>query len=228
MRDRLVIFDCDGTLADAFPWYDSVFDQVATRYRFRRLEGAEREALRDLDAHTVLARLGVARWKLPFIARHVRALKARSLGQIGLFPGIADLLQHLAARGITLAIVSSDSERNVRTILGSSERHVRHFACGASLLGKRAKFRHVLRAAGARPNDALCIGDEIRDLDAARSLGLAFGGVTWGFATADALSARRPDILFSAPADIARYLAPQRPGAVPSSDPIRPLGAVLP
>jgi phosphoglycolate phosphatase len=203
VRYKLLIFDFDGTLADSYPWFESVFNDVATRYRFRQVDESEREVLRSLDARAFLASLGVPRWKLPLIARHMRALKTGSLDQIELFPGVDSMLHQLVASGVTLAIVSSDSETNIRKVLGPTARLFAHYACSASLFGKRPKIRRVLRDAKVKPDEALCIGDEIRDLEAARAMGIAFAAVTWGFARADALAAQGPDMLFTAVEDIA-------------------------
>ena len=47
---------------------------------------------------------------------------------------------------------------------------------------------------------------ELRDLDAARANGIAFGAVSWGFTTREALAARVPEFLFDAPGEIARAI----------------------
>jgi phosphoglycolate phosphatase len=207
VRYKLLIFDFDGTLADSYPWFESVFNDVATRYGLRRVHESEREALRALDSRAFLATLGVPRWKLPLIARHMRALKTGSLDQIELFPGVDSMLHQLVASGVTLAIVSSDTEANIRQVLGPTSALFAHYACSASLFGKRPKIRKVLRDARVKPYEALCIGDEIRDLEAARAMGVAFAAVTWGFARGDALAARGPDMLFTAVEDIAQRVA---------------------
>lgn len=189
MTYRLVIFDFDGTLADSQPWFESVVNDVGERYGFRRIDFSEREFLRRLDAREFMAHLGVPRWKLPFIARHMRALKTESLDEIPLFSGVESLLRDLSAAGVELAIVSSDTEANVRRVLGPANAALfKDFACSASLLGKPAKFRRVLRRAGVQPGDALAIGDEIRDAQAARATGIAFAAVGWGYAAPDALA----------------------------------------
>ena len=43
---RLVIFDFDGTLADSFPWVLRAMDDVADRFKFRRVREGELEELR--------------------------------------------------------------------------------------------------------------------------------------------------------------------------------------
>jgi phosphoglycolate phosphatase-like HAD superfamily hydrolase len=77
MRYRLVIFDFDGTLADSFPWFLRSIDSVADRFRFRRLREGDVELLRGHGAREIIRYLGIPTWKLPFIARHMRRLKAR-------------------------------------------------------------------------------------------------------------------------------------------------------
>jgi phosphoglycolate phosphatase len=108
---------------------------------------------------------------------------------------------------MTIAVVSSNSEANVRAILGPElAGRIGCFECGASVFGKAARFRKVARRSGISPPETLCIGDEIRDLEAARRAGIAFGAAGWGFTRADALQARRPDVLFTSIEEIADRL----------------------
>lgn len=194
---RLVIFDFDGTLADSFPWFSRVFNEVASRYDFRQLSASELEALRGLSSRQVIARLGVPLWKLPLIARYMRGAMAREIDQIALFSGVDRMLRDLSARGIVLAVVTSNSYDNVLRVLGpENAARIRHFGCGAALLGKRPALRRVVKAAGVSPHEVLCIGDELRDLEAARGERLAFGAVAWGYTSPDVLESRAPDEMF--------------------------------
>ncbi len=208
MRYSLVIFDLDGTLADSFPWFLNNVNAVADRFGFRPIAADDIELLRRAGSREILQRQYVPLWKLPLIARHMRRLKAAHLDDIPLFPGVDRLLQTLAVKGIATAMVSSDSEDNVRRALGpSNAQAIAHYACGASMFGKAGKFRRVLKMAGVAPAQALCIGDEIRDLEAARKAGIAFGAVSWGYASPEALQACAPDEMFSSMDDIVRCLA---------------------
>ncbi len=200
MRPSLVIFDFDGTLADSAGWFARTLNGVARRYRFREVTRAEMEAMRDEDTRAMLARLGIARWKLPFIARHMRQLMARDIAEIDLFPGVASMLEALDRAGIAVAIVSSNAERNVRAVLGPVLSARVRFACGSSLFGKATRMKRLVRRCGAER--ALAIGDELRDLEAAKRAGIAFAAVAWGYAGAAALRARGAAPVFPTVEDV--------------------------
>ena len=203
----LVVLDFDGTLADSFAWFCSVMNGVADRYRFRRVEAHEVDALRLQGARAIVAHLGIPRWKLPFIARHMHALAARDAAQITLFSGVPAMLAGVQEAGVPLAILSSNRADTVRRVLGPENAgRIDAYACGASLFGKAQRLRALLARRGVPPERALCIGDEVRDFEAARALGCPFGAVAWGYTDAGALAALGPDHLFVEPAEITGLL----------------------
>ncbi|HEY7550869.1 MAG TPA: HAD hydrolase-like protein [Hyphomicrobiaceae bacterium] len=208
MRYALAILDLDGTLADSVPWFRGHVNDVADRFGFSRVTEADIAELRRTGPREALERLNVPRWKVPLIARHMRRLKAAHLGEIPLFPGAGAMLQALKAGGLRLALVSSDTQANARAQLGAANSALfSDFACGASLFGKAAKFRAVVGRAGIAPAGVIAIGDEVRDIEAARAAGIACGAVTWGYSAPDTLRALHPDLLFERMEDIAPSLA---------------------
>ena len=197
MRFKLIIFDFDGTLADSLGWFISISDRLADEFGFDRIDKNEVATLRRHDAATLLRLHHVPLWKLPFIAARFRKVMAEQIQMISLFPGIADLLEQLAQAGSTLAVVTSNARANVRRVLGRKGMGLlADCEGGVSIFGKRVKLRKVLRRVGIHPAQAIFIGDEIRDIEAARDAGIASGAVTWGFTDMDALRAHSPDMLF--------------------------------
>jgi phosphoglycolate phosphatase len=208
---RLVIFDFDGTLSDSGDWFLSVVDQLAARFRFRTVAPDQVEMLRHKSSREVIDFLGISRWKMPLIARHLRKLVGRNAHEIELFPGTPDLLERLADTGVRIALVTSNSEANARKILGEEHAaRIDFYACGSSLFGKAPKFRRVLKKMGIPAAQALAIGDETRDIDAAREVGMRAGSVLWGYAAEGVLAALEPDALFREPQDILDYVAAHR------------------
>lgn len=203
MKHRLIIFDFDGTLADTFAWFAGAIGRIADKYHFKKVDPSEYEIMRGLDARAVLKYLGVPLWKIPVIAGHMRMLMARDIHDISLFEGIDSLLRRLSEMGATLAVVSSNSRENVRHVLGAEVAAlVAYYECGVSVFGKEAKLKKILRQSGIPRSEAIYIGDEIRDSQAARDVGIAFGGASWGYTTAAALRAHAGDDVFARVDDI--------------------------
>jgi phosphoglycolate phosphatase len=206
MPYSLVIFDLDGTLADSFPWFRRNVNAVAKRYRFRPVDEADVEMLRHASTREILDHLEVRWWKLPLIARHMRQLKTAHAAHIPLFDGVETMLSTLASNGVMLALVSSDTEANAREKLGASAALFSDFDCSASIFGKARKFRRVVHRTGVDPRQVIAIGDETRDIEAARLAGIACGAVTWGYAAPKALIDCGPDLVFERMEQIAGAL----------------------
>jgi len=208
MKYDLALFDFDGTLADSFPWFAGVMGELADRFKFRRIDPSEHDAVRKLDAREFLRHVGLPLWKVPLVAAHVRKLQAQQIGSIAPFPGVHDLFRRLVDRGIAVGVLTSNAETNVRAVLGpAAAALVAHYDCDAPLFGKARKIRAVLRRTGADPTRTILIGDEVRDIDAARAAGVASGAVAWGYADVDALRSREPTEVFMTFDEIATRLS---------------------
>lgn len=206
-RYRLLIFDFDGTLADSGNWMIRTLNDVAGQFGLRQVSDEEVAMLRGRSSADIIRYLRVPVWKLPGIAAEMRRRVARDLDQIHLFDGVDALLQTLHARGAQLAVVSSNSEDNVRQLLGAANAaRFATFECSASMFGKAHKLRAVMKRLQIAPATTLCIGDETRDIEAAREVGAASGAVTWGYATADILRQSAPTHVFESLAQIAEIV----------------------
>jgi phosphoglycolate phosphatase len=196
-RYRLAIFDFDGTLADSLPWFSASFQDMITRFDLAPVRDDELEGLRGMSAREIMARLNVSMWQLPAIVSDMRKRKLAAASEISLFSGIPTMLADLQRLGIKTAIVSSDSEASVRQVLGPAASLIARFDCGAAMFGKHWKFQRVARRLGVKASETICIGDEIRDIEAAGAAGMDSGAVAWGYAFPAALQAAGATHLFN-------------------------------
>jgi phosphoglycolate phosphatase len=204
---KLVIFDFDGTLADSAGWFIETLPALAVRHRFHAPDAQELERLRGRPTREVLTAMRIPMWRLPAIARDLRLRAAEETHRITLFDGVADAMLVLARSAVTLGIVSSNAEAHVRAVLGAHAENVSAFACRASLLGKARLIRRVLRQTGVSASQAIYVGDELRDIAAARAAGVASAAVSWGYGHAGALGDAGPDHLLQAPSALVQLSA---------------------
>jgi len=111
LKYKLIILDFDGTLADTFPWFVKNIGAVADKYGFKHIKDEEVEELRNFDAKHMLKHVGFPMLKLPLIATHMRGLMKKEIHTIKLFDGVPEMLHKLHDAGLTLAVVSTNSQK---------------------------------------------------------------------------------------------------------------------
>jgi phosphoglycolate phosphatase len=196
MTHPFVIFDFDGTVADSFSESLLAYNRIAPRLRLRSVNEAEIPKLRCMGAGQLMQALGVPMWKLPRLMIAVRADLHDHFHAVRPFPGITESIRCLHQAGFHLAIVTSNSEENVRNFLG---RHgIEGFdtvVAGASIFGKATRLRRLIKAEHAERETSAYIGDTVPDIRAAREAGTVAVAVAWGFSAPAPLAAEAPDAL---------------------------------
>ena len=197
MTYRLAIFDFDGTLADSFPFFASVFNRLAEQHGFKRITPQMAPAFRHYSTRQIMEQLEMPAWKLPVIGKSFISLMRENAASIPLFADVDEMLAALANRGVILAIVSSNSFDNVNAILGPANAKLfSQFECGMSIFGKSSRIARVLGKAGVARSEAIYIGDQGTDADAAHSQQIAFGAVAWGYGSIESLREHSPEMEF--------------------------------
>ncbi|WP_368231666.1 HAD hydrolase-like protein [Aeromonas sp. s3] len=206
-RYDLVMFDLDGTLADSLGFFIRTHNLLSAKYHFQPIQPHEVELLRQRSPREIMDHLGLPRWKLPFVAQDFVRLMRLHGQQVCMFAGVERVLRDLHAHGLQLAVVSSNSVENCRRILG--EDLCRLMSCidgGASLFGKRTRILRVMKKLSIQPGQAIYVGDQLTDADAARAASVAFGAVCWGYGAPQALAQTSPEVTFET-VDALRLLA---------------------
>ncbi len=200
MSRKLILFDFDGTIADTFP----VFLSFAEREGFR-FDKDEIETLRDLSMREAIGRIGIPAWKLPFVAGKFHRHFRRAVGSVLLVDGMSEAIRRLRQEGYALGIVTTNSRSNVIRIL-EREGMISCFDLVFSernIFGKAGALGKIVRRFGIAPETAWYVGDEVRDMEAARAAGFSSVAVTWGFNSEKALRAAKADRIASSPTDMA-------------------------
>jgi len=191
---KLVMFDFDGTLADSYPLFIKILNRAAIKYKFKQVEKHEENDLKHCSAREIIKILEIPKWKMPFFVKYIRHNMTEKFDQVTLFEGVGNLLQDLKKQDVKLAIISTSSYQYVTNILGDENTAlIDHFQCSASPFGKSKKLKKTMKKFALKNQECLLIGDEIRDIDAARKASIPIGVVSWGYTHIDALNNQNPD-----------------------------------
>lgn len=199
--DKWIIFDFDGTLADTVDAGIDTINFFAKRYGFRPVSKEDYPRLRDLSSREMLKAVGVSLWKLPFLARSVRKKFAAEIPKQKLFFGITSVLTQMKQQGYHLAILTTNSEANIAAF--SVQNNLKDLFelvhAEKGLFNKGRRLKKLLRKHRIDARKTIYVGDETRDIDAAREAGVKSMAVTWGVNSKAVLQAHHPDFLIDKP-----------------------------
>ena len=205
MTYKLAIFDFDGTLADTFPWIISIFSHLANEHHMEKITDSQLEEFKSQGVRKLIHKYKFPVWKIPMIAKDVQTRMSEDIHQISLFEDIEKVLKDLSKNGVQLALVSSNEINNIKKVLGEEVTSLfSFFECGVSMYSKQSKFKKIVRASGIHEDQTLCIGDEIRDIQAAHRANIPFGAVAWGYTNIETLLTYHPQEVFHSVFDIYR------------------------
>jgi len=185
---KAVLFDLDGTLADTAP------DLAAAVNRLRADQGLEPMPLAQLRPFAsagarglVHAGFGVKPGDDEYDALREAFLefyRERPCVDTRLFPGIAELLQEFARRAIPWGVVTNKATRFTDRIIATLKLAPACVVCGDTTPHLKPHPAPMLLAAEqlALPaKDCVYLGDDLRDIQAARAAGMRAVAVDWGY-----------------------------------------------
>jgi phosphoglycolate phosphatase len=194
--NRLVIFDCDGTLVDSGRTIHRALDTTFRAHNLVCPPRHEAQKVIGLSLEQAMAALApeadaatlAETYKGNFIAM-------RGAGEVEepLFDGILDLLDALEEDGWLLGIATGKSLRGLNHCLeshGLTRRFVTLQTADNNPSKPHPGMAHTAMAeVGAMPKETLFIGDTAWDMGCARSAGCVAVGAAWGYHTPEELLA---------------------------------------
>lgn len=201
-----VIFDFDGTLADTFVTSIRIFEKLTKKVEPYTPDDIMR--LRGLTAFHVVRELRIKPWRMPWLLVRGRAMMRRDMETVVVFDGIEDVLEQLRIQGTAVYIISSNSPGNIRKLLQvhGLEAYFKHIYGNVGLFGKAKMLRRVIARNHLDTGNTYYVGDEGRDIEAAKRVGVKSVAVTWGYNSAELLEKHRPHAVVGTPRELAELL----------------------
>jgi HAD superfamily hydrolase (TIGR01549 family) len=206
-NQKVAIFDFDGTLADVADLLQELYNDEAKRRGWPKITRIEYKRLRRGTLKQAIAWVGVKPWQLPGLLRAGRKSFRAKSQSVKLFPGTIKLINQLESEGWKIYILSSNSSKTIKQILKRNKVDNRvHVLKRPTIFGKASSIKNLLRTRRYKKNNVFLIGDEVRDIEAAKKSGINSIAVTWGLQDASVLKSYKPQLLASTPKQIKSYL----------------------
>jgi phosphoglycolate phosphatase len=218
---RLVVFDCDGTLVDS---QHVIVDAMRAAFRANGLEEPLAEAVRrvvglslEYAVAALLPEAGPATWTAVAESYRTawRELRAMPGFREPLYPGARDLLLGLDRDGFLLGIATGKGRRGLETVLT-------HHGLRALFITLQtaddnpskphpAMLERAMGETGSRPAETVFVGDTTFDAEMARSAGVRFIGVAWGYHPPEALAAAGAERILESFTELPPLVLPRTP-----------------
>jgi 2-phosphoglycolate phosphatase len=209
MRSNAILFDFDGTLAD------TAADLSRALNRLRTARGLPELPLEALRPHASSGARGLIGAGLGILPDHpefkllrdafLEHYAAEICVDTRLFPGMPELLAALEARSLRWGIVTNKSTRLTRMVVRALglEARAACMVCGDTtphLKPNPASLLHAAKELALAPQACIYLGDDLRDVQAARAAGMPVYAAGWGYGTG--LQAWQADAVIENPMDL--------------------------
>jgi phosphoglycolate phosphatase len=213
---KAVIFDLDGTLADTIADLGTSVNRALGRRKLPQHELSAYKIMVGEGFRNLVTRALPEELRSETIIEEMRAEASADYGEHCLdlsrpYPGVVDLLQTLAGRGIACAILSNKPEAlTVKCAAGFFPGFPFALVRGETPDFPRkpdpASALDLCRRLGASPAEVLYLGDSGVDMMTAKAAGLVALGALWGFRGEAELRESGADALLAGPLELLNYL----------------------
>lgn len=196
MEKPLLIFDFDGTICDSEQSLTQCLIESSRILKFKTPNQEDIQNMKKMSTHEALVFLGISFWKIPLTVILIRLKMKKHLKNLEFFKKIPDTLKKLSSSS-TICILSTNSRSNIEFLLQRAKIFdITHIEGSVGLFSKTKKLKKVIQDLNYQNNlsSVFYIGDETRDIEAAKNANIKSVAVSWGNNHIDLLKKYNPDI----------------------------------
>lgn len=195
-----LIFDYDGTLVNSLPLVVECANKLSKKYGHKRVVLTNRLREKEL-AEFIRKDLKLTILQLPKYVMEMKKLMNINIKKVNFVDAIIPVLKKLSHSN-RIMILSSNSKENIKPLLKRSKINISEIYSDTSIFGKRYMINKLINKENLEKNEVIYFGDETRDIEACKKLGITIVAVTWGFNDKKLLEIHNPDFLIDKPSQI--------------------------
>lgn len=204
---KQIIFDLDGTLVDSLDTFIRIANEIAEKNGYEPLQDDKIRELLKLPMRSRIKSLGIPAYKIPKMGLELLNDFNKYMAEFRPIDGIKDMLECLHNDGFSLNIVSSNSVHNIETFLNANNLNIfDNIQSSKGLFGKHVTIGKLISKLNVQKDEVIYIGDEQRDVEACKKIGIKVISVLWGFDSLELIRKTDPDFIVSRPNEIVQII----------------------
>lgn len=204
MPPMLFIFDFDGTLVDNFDTVIEIFIQLADEFHFRKINKEESGHLKEFTSQELIKHFQIPTYKIPAVIQRAKKLMRAKIHELLPIANLLPVLKQLHDEKNSLEILTSNASENVMEWLKINKIGYlfNRIHADSHYFGKKVALKKLLKQRPTKQSNIFYLGDESRDIDAAKQNNIYSVAVTWGFNSEKVLLKCQPDYIVKNPEEI--------------------------
>lgn len=200
-----LIFDFDGTICDSYETVLGIANDFLVKHNKPPIRTDEIEEYRNKGLKKIISERKISKLKIAKLIIDGRKKMSKYIPRLRSFDGLPEVLEKLSKKH-KLAILTSNSKDNVEVFLKKHnlDKSFDFIHSESDLFGKHKKLKKAISKYSFNSNETYYIGDETRDVEAAKKAGVKSVAVVWGYESKEVLKNANPDLLVSNPKELLR------------------------
>ncbi len=208
---KAILFDIDGTLTDTNPVFLKALKQAYHEFSGEEKPSSFFSFSLGIPSPQTMEILGIREAERTTFRERWQGLIREYMPEARLFPGILELLTHLQARGVPMALVTSKIRAEMPYEFDCfGINHFFAFTVCADDVPRPKPFPDPLLFALDRlhvsPRQALFVGESLYDLKAAKSAHVPFALAKWGVPRTEEILPWQPEYVLEEPRELLSLL----------------------
>jgi len=205
---KMIIFDFDGTIADTFDESYNIYNELAPRYKCKQVTLKEREILRNKKPQEFLKKYGITKMKIALLLLKGRRKMQKKMGKMKPIKDIVRVIKSIKSLGFKMGIMTSNSKKNVKIFLENNglSKEFDFIRSGRHIFSKSRSIKSILRRKRLSKKSVILIGDETRDIEAAKKVGIPVIAVSWGYNATGILKSLNPEKTANTPSKLLKII----------------------
>lgn len=205
---KVILFNFNGTVVNTKNLAIQIFNEIAKKRGYKIINNEDIDYLSKLSVRKRCKRLGVPIYEMPIVGILIKKRYQQYIPGLDAVKGLHEMIQVLKERGYRLAFITSNTSSVTKQFLTNNSMDYFDFSYYSfNPFSKKKNISSFLKKYALGPNDVIYIGDELRDIKAAKKNRINSIAAAWGYDSVHLLTTEHVDHIAQRPADILNILS---------------------
>ncbi|MCO0599130.1 HAD hydrolase-like protein [Peribacillus butanolivorans] len=200
---KVILFNFNGTIVNTKSLAIDIFNEIAERRGYKKINNKDIHYLSTLSIRDRCKRLDVPIYQMPWVGLQIKQMYQQYIPNLKSVDGINEVIHELKQMGFRLGFLTTNSSVVTTQFLINNSINIfdyTHYSFNP--FSKTKDISSFLKSNGLNPNDAIYIGDELRDIKASKKNRLCCIATSWGYDSIELLNEGHADYIAQQPKDI--------------------------